>query len=73
MSEQIHGRCMCGGVQFVATGKQTDVSWCHCESCRRHTGAPVSVFVGFRHEAYKVTKGEITKYNSSPGRLLFGR
>lgn len=69
MSEQIDGRCMCGDVQFVASGEPTDVSWCHCQSCRRHSGAPVSVFVGFRHDACKVTKGAITKYNSSPGRL----
>jgi hypothetical protein len=26
------------------------------------------VFVAFRRDAYAVTKGEITKFNSSPGR-----
>src|ERR1700680_1429985 len=32
------------------------------------SGAPVSVFAAFRREAYVVTKGEITRFNSSPGR-----
>jgi hypothetical protein len=69
MSDQIQGGCLCGAVRFVASGEPTGVAWCHCQSCRRHSGAPVSVFVAFRHDAYQVTKGEITKFNSSPGRL----
>src|SRR6202049_175404 len=32
------------------------------------SGAPVSVFAAFKHAAYVVTKGEITRFNSSPGR-----
>jgi hypothetical protein len=24
------------------------VAWCHCQSCRKHSGAPVSVFRGVR-------------------------
>lgn len=67
-NEQSEGRCLCGAVQFVATGEPLSVAWCHCDSCRRHSGAPVSVFVAFRRDAYTVTNGEITKFNSSPGR-----
>ena len=68
MSKQSEGRCLCGAVQFVATGEPLGVAWCHCHSCRNHSGAPVSVFVAFRRDAYTVSKGEITKFNSSPGR-----
>jgi hypothetical protein len=68
MSDQIEGGCLCGAVRFVATGEPLNVAWCHCQSCRKHSGAPVSVFVAFRRDAYQVTKGEITKFNSSPGR-----
>jgi len=50
-------------------GEPAEVSWCHCQSCRRHTGAPASAFVAFKRDAYVVTEGEITKFNSSPGRL----
>jgi hypothetical protein len=67
MSDQIEGGCLCGAVRFVATGEPKWVAWCHCQSCRKHSGAPVSVFAAIRRDAYVVTKGEITKFNSSPG------
>jgi hypothetical protein len=69
VGNQIEGRCLCGAVRFIANGEPAEVSWCHCQSCRRHTGTPASAFVAFRHDAYAVTGGEITKFNSSPGRL----
>ena len=68
MSKQTGGRCLCGAVRFVAAGKPIGVARCYCQSCRKHSGAPVSVFVAFRHDVYKVTEGEITKFNSSSGR-----
>src|SRR5262249_729978 len=45
-----------------------NVAWCHCQSCRRHSGAPVSVFVAVRRDTFAVTKGDIAKFNSTPGR-----
>jgi hypothetical protein len=68
MSDQFEGSCLCGAVRFLATGQPESVAWCHCESCRKHSGAPVSVFVAFKRDAYVVTDGQITKFNSSPGR-----
>ena len=67
MSDSFAGGCLCGAVRFVATGTPKSVFWCHCQSCRRHSGAPVSVFVGFELAAYTVTEGEITKFKSAPG------
>ena len=69
MNETFDGGCLCGGVRFSAKGKPKWVAWCHCQSCRKNSGAPVSVFVAFEHSAYVVTKGEITKFASSPGTL----
>jgi hypothetical protein len=67
-TEQFEGGCLCGAVRFIATGQPKGVAWCHCQSCRKHSGAPVSVFVAFDRAAYSVIKGEVTKFNSSPGR-----
>jgi len=64
-TDQFEGRCLCGAVRFTATGQPKGVYWCHCQSCRRHTGAPVSVFVAFERAAYRVTQGEITKFDST--------
>lgn len=70
-AELAHGKdrggCLCGGVRFAATGPPKSVFWCHCRSCRKHSGAPVSVFVGFDDSAFVVTTGEIATFNSSPG------
>jgi hypothetical protein len=70
--EQFEGGCLCGGVRFVATGQPSGAFWCHCQSCRKHTGAPVSVFVEFDREAYTITKGEITRFESTPGKTRRG-
>jgi hypothetical protein len=71
-AEQYQGGCLCGAVTFVTTGKPKGVYWCHCESCRRHTGAPVSVFVAFNVGDYNVTRGEITKFDTTPGKTRRG-
>ncbi len=68
MSSEIYdGGCLCGAVQFEARGAPKWVLWCHCQSCRRHSGAPASVFVCFGDDAVTTTKGEIAKFTSSPG------
>ena len=67
MSELYSGRCLCGAVRFEAKGKPKWVKWCHCESCRRHSGAPASVFASFENDTVTVTDGVIAKFNSSPG------
>ena len=43
MIEQTGG-CLCGDVRFRLTGAPYEVDYCHCHSCRKHTGASVSVF-----------------------------
>ncbi len=70
--EQFEGGCLCGAVRFVAHGPPKGVYWCHCQSCRKHSGAPVSVFVNFERAAYRVAKGEISKFESTPGRTTRG-
>jgi len=71
-TDQFEGGCLCGAVRFIATGQPKGVYWCHCHSCRKHSGAPVSVYVAFAHAAYTVTKGEISKFDSTPGRTRRG-
>jgi len=71
-TESYQGGCLCGAVRFVATGQPIGVYWCHCQSCRKHSGAPVSVFVNFERAAYRLTKGEITRFASTPGRTIRG-
>jgi len=58
-TDQFEGGCLCGSIRFVATGQPKGVYWCHCQSCRKHSGAPASVFVAFERTAYTITQDEI--------------
>ena len=61
------GGCMYGAVRYEATGEPVGLVYCHCESCRRHSGAPVSALAGFKVDDVKFTKGERSLYASSEG------
>lgn len=67
MTASFDGGCLCGAVRFRATGAPRWTAWRHCQSCRKHSGAPVSVFVAFEDAEVAVTQGVITRYPSSPG------
>lgn len=47
MSAIHEGSCHCGRVTFRAAGDPKFISACHCDSCRRTTGAAFSTWVGF--------------------------
>jgi hypothetical protein len=60
------GHCLCGQVGFETRGDPRWVSYCHCASCRRHAGSPVTCFVNFPRDRV-VFRGERTTHRSSPG------
>ena len=64
---KVEGRCLCGDVRFQVEGAPIWVGHCHCQSCRRNTGAAVATFVGFAPEQVTYTAGERQMYESSPG------
>ena len=41
------GHCRCGSVAMRATGDPVFSVYCHCDDCRRATGAPVLAAVAF--------------------------
>jgi len=61
------GGCRCGAVMVRASGDPTVVVYCHCRDCRRSSGAPVSLWAGYRAERVGLTGGEPKVYESSPG------
>jgi len=68
MNEEIHqGGCMCGAVRFETTGAPKFVSRCHCQSCRKATGAAFSTWVGFKDEQLRWLTGPRAFHASSPG------
>ena len=63
------GHCLCGTVRFATDARPLSTNFCHCESCRRHTGGAVAAFVSFRKEAVRWSGAERTGYRSSPAVL----
>lgn len=42
--QSISGKCYCGAVAFSVNAAPEIVAYCHCEDCRRWTGAPQPAF-----------------------------
>jgi hypothetical protein len=60
------GGCLCGAVRYRATAHPLRGVICHCSMCRKHSGAPALAFVHFPRDAFTWSKGEPTRYRSSP-------
>jgi hypothetical protein len=61
------GGCLCGAVRFSLNAPPRRIGWCHCQSCRKHSGAPAAAFADCARADLKFTKGAVTLYASSPG------
>jgi hypothetical protein len=60
------GGCLCGAVRFAFTGRPKWVAHCHCQSCRRNTGAAFATWIGVAADQFRWTRGEATRFSSSP-------
>lgn len=61
------GGCLCGSVRYRVSGSASDLCFCHCASCRRATGGVAVAWGTFAHDAFVVTRGELTEVATSPG------
>jgi hypothetical protein len=57
MTSTHKGGCFCGAVEIEVTGTPKEMGYCHCNSCRCYTGAPLVAFALFKAENVRVTKG----------------
>ena len=62
----ITGGCLCGSIRYQATEQYLRCMICHCEDCRKHSGAPCLSFVHFKKSCF-TWLGEIRpkRYRSS--------
>ena len=67
MPETVRGRCLCGAVTFEYDGPENWCDYCHCESCRRATSAPVAAFIGIDRARFRFTGAAPSVHESSPG------
>ncbi len=62
-----NGHCLCGAVAYSVSGAPIWSGHCHCNSCRRNSGAAVASYVAFANDDFRVTTGQMSEYESSPG------
>jgi hypothetical protein len=60
------GGCFCGAVRYEVSGAARVLCYCHCESCRRAAGSPVVAWATFERSGFRVTRGSMREFNSSP-------
>ena len=65
-NEKQFGGCSCGAIRYQIDGKPDYVSFCHCDDCRKATGAPVVAYSVYLPEQVHFTSGERKIYKSSP-------
>jgi hypothetical protein len=57
MNQVYKGSCFCGAVELTVTGEPAAAGFCHCESCRSWSAAPVNAFSLWKPESVTITKG----------------
>lgn len=67
MQNEHSGSCLCAAVSMVAVGAPESVAACHCAFCRKHTGAPVAIFVDYQSKHVTFRGRPPKEFESSPG------
>lgn len=65
----LKGSCLCGGVHYEAEGPLTLIARCHCDQCRKASGAEFATNGSVPRETFQVVRGEalLSHHASSPG------
>lgn len=56
------GGCLCGAVRYEVEGELLRAARCHCDDCRRSTGAAFATNVFVPADALKIVQGETKTY-----------
>ena len=51
------GGCFCGAVTLEVTGAPEAMGYCHCQSCRSWSAAPVNAFTLWKPSAVRISAG----------------
>jgi hypothetical protein len=60
------GRCACGALRYRFDPTDALVDYCHCKTCQRWSGAPVTAWAQVRPAQFEIVAGEARVFQSSP-------
>ena len=52
------GTCYCGAIILETSDQPLQMGYCHCENCRKYSGAPLASFALWKTDQVKITQGE---------------
>ena len=65
-AEQIlEGGCLCGAIRYRLAPASATTDYCHCDMCRRWSGAPLTAWTQVPVDQFQVTKGAAASFKSS--------
>ena len=65
---RLSGGCHCGAVRYTLRASPLSVQHCHCESCRKTTGALHATIGVMQQDKVEIEGADnLTKYRTSPG------
>ena len=64
--KQMDGGCACGAVRYRIGGTPNRTTNCHCEHCRRTSGAPLLTWIEIESSQFTIVKGAPSRYESRP-------
>lgn len=60
-----NGGCLCGAVRYQISGEVMGSMVCHCATCRKASGGPVTAWLSVANDRFSIT-GDTTAFTSSP-------
>jgi hypothetical protein len=62
------GECFCGTIRIEVDGEPEAMGYCHCQSCRSWSAAPVNAFTLWKTVAVRLTSGagELGSFAKTP-------
>lgn len=67
----LHGRCLCGQIEYEIDGQVGPIDYCHCSYCRRASGSAFASNASILASTFRFRRGEslLEEYESSPGKF----
>jgi len=65
LHDSLNGGCLCGAVRYQLQSAPFDAGYCHCQLCRRSTGAPVVAFATVPMADFVLTGAEPRRRRST--------
>jgi len=61
------GACFCGAIAAETSGEPFWITYDHDDDCRRAIGSPLTIWVGYRPDQFRLLRGEPKSFSKTKG------